>query len=64
MKEGSYTVDFLNGDGSVAFSLNVKSGAVAKGSDAVTLNGDGEISYKITASDAEGVKLIIDCKLR
>jgi hypothetical protein len=62
--EGSYTVDFLDDDGSVVFSLDVKPGALAKGSGTVTLNDEGEVEYALDASDAKGVKLVIDYDLR
>jgi hypothetical protein len=61
--EGSYTVDFLD-DGSVAFSLDIKPGELTKGSGSVTLNEEGEVEYQVTASDAKGIKLIIDYELR
>lgn len=64
VKEGSYTVDFLDDYGSVVFSLDVKPGELAKGSGSVTLNDEGEVEYEIDASDAKGIKIIIDYELR
>ena len=61
--EGSYTIDFLD-DGDVAFSLNVKPGEPVKGSGTVTLNDEGEIEYELEASDAKGIKLVIDYERR
>lgn len=64
VQEGSYKVDFLDDDGSVVFSLDVRLGELAKGGGTVTLNDEGEVEYEITASDAKGIKLIIDYELR
>lgn len=64
VKEGSYTVDFLDDDGSVVLSLDVKPGELAKGSGSVTLNDEGEIEYELDASDAKGVKIVIDYEMR
>jgi len=64
VKEGSYTLDFLDDDGSVVFSLDVKPGELARGSGTVTLNDEGEVAYDLDASDAKGVKIIIDYELR
>jgi hypothetical protein len=61
--EGSYKVDFLDGS-DVVFSLDVKPGELAKGSGTVTLNDEGEIEYKLDASDAKGVKIVIDYERR
>lgn len=61
--EGSYTIDFLDGS-DVVFSLDVKPGELAEGSGAVTLNDEGEIEYKLDASDAKGIKIVIDYERR
>lgn len=61
--EGSYKVDFLDGS-DVVFSLNVKPGELAKGSGTVTLNDEGEIEYELDASDAKGIKIVIDYERR
>lgn len=63
VQEGSYTIDFLD-DGNVAFSLDVKPGEPVVGSGTVTLNDVGEIEYEIDASDAKGLKLVIDYEMR
>ena len=61
--EGSYTVDFLD-DGDVAFSLDVKPGEPVTGSGTVTLNDEGEFEYELDASDAKGIKIVIDYERR
>jgi hypothetical protein len=61
--EGSYKIDFLDGS-DVVFSLDVKPGELAKGSGTVTLNDEGEIEYELDASDAKGIKIVIDYERR
>jgi hypothetical protein len=63
VKEGSYTVEFLDVDGSVVLSLDVRPGELSRGSGTVTLNDEGEVEYKIAASDAKDILLAIDYDL-
>jgi hypothetical protein len=64
VKEGSYTVEFLDADGSVVLSLDVKPGEPSRGGGAVTLNDAGEVEYTITAGEAEGILLAITYEIR
>lgn len=60
---GAYTVEFLDDDGSVVFSLDVKPGELATGSGDVTTDDEGNVRCKVTASDAKEVEIIIDYEL-
>jgi FlaG/FlaF family flagellin (archaellin) len=61
---GQYTIEFLNDAGYSVLSLDVKSGDPARESVPVTLDDDGAVPYTLTASDAEGIHLVVSFKIR
>jgi hypothetical protein len=64
VKSGSYTVELLDDFGSTVFSLDVDPGDPTRGSVTTTLNDDGAVAYKLTASDAEEILLVINYKIQ
>ena len=64
VQSGTYTVEFLDDSGSAVLSLDVRAGDPSTGSATVTLNDDGAVPYTVTASDAEGILLVISFKIR
>jgi hypothetical protein len=64
VQAGSYTVEFLDEFGSTVHSLDVQPGDPSRGSVAVTLNDDGAVPYRVTASEAEGILLVVSYKIR
>lgn len=64
VESGQYTIEFLNDAGYSVLSLDVKSGEPVRESVPVTLDDDGAVPYTLTASDAEGIHLVVSFKIR
>jgi hypothetical protein len=63
VQTGTCRVEFLD-DSFVVFALEAKAGEPASGSGTVTTDDEGKISLRVTAENAEGVKVVIDYTLR
>jgi len=64
VEAGAYHVEFLDESGDVAFTLDPRPGEPATGGGIVTTDMSGEISYRVVAREAQGIKIIIDYQKR
>jgi hypothetical protein len=63
VQAGTCRVEFLDDFGSVVFALDASPGQPASGSGSVTTDDEGNISYRVTAENAQGVRIIIDYEM-
>ena len=61
---GQYTIEFLDDSGYSVLGLDAVPGAPSRGTVTVVLNDDGAVPYALTASDAEGVQIVISFKIQ
>jgi hypothetical protein len=64
VESGQYTIEFLNDAGASVLSLDVESGEPVRESVPVMLDDGGAVPYTLTASDAEGIQLVISFTIR